>query len=55
MALQSLFRTTTNLKVNPADTTISVAVLPTETSGRILLYSSKKEENVKYTGISGTP
>ena len=55
MALQSLFRTTTNLKVNPADTTISVAVLPTATSGRIRLYSSKQEELVKYTGISGTP
>lgn len=52
MSFESLFRTTTTLKVNPSDVVIPVAVLPTITSGRMRIYSAKQEELISFTWIS---
>lgn len=54
MAFQSLFRTTTALKIIPADTVITLATVPTVTSWRIRLYSAKQEELISFSGVSGS-
>lgn len=55
MSWQSLFRTTTGLKINPADTTITLAAIPTVTIGRVRIYSGKQEELVSFTWTTWTP
>lgn len=53
MAFESGYKSTLATKVNPWDTSITVATAPTITSGRIYLKSGSQEEWMEFTGLSG--
>lgn len=53
MAFESGYKSTLATKVNPWDTSITVATAPTITSGRIYLKSWSQEEWMEFTGLSG--
>lgn len=52
--LESGFVTTLAAKLAAADTTMTVAVAPTVTKGRLFLKSGSVKEWIKFTGVSGT-
>lgn len=53
MAFESGYKSTLATKVNPWDTSITVATAPTITSGRLYLKSGSQEEWMEFTGVSG--
>jgi len=53
MAFESGYRSTLATKVNPWDTSITVATAPTITSGRLYLKSGSQEEWMEFTGVDG--
>lgn len=53
MAFESGYKSTLATKVNPWDTSITVATAPTITSGRLYLKSGSQEEWMDFTGVSG--
>ena len=53
MAFESGYKSTLATKVNPWDTSITVATAPTITSGRIYLKSGSQEEWMEFTWLSG--
>lgn len=54
MAFESGYKSTLATKVNPWDTSITVATPPTITSGRIYLKSGSQEEWMEFTWLSGS-
>ena len=54
MAFESWFKTTLAVKLNPWDTSMTLAIAPTVTAGRIYLKSGNQEEWINFTGVSGT-
>lgn len=52
MAFESGYKSTLATKVNPWDTSITVATAPTITSGRLYLKSWSQEEWMDFTGVS---
>lgn len=54
MAFESWFKTTLAVKLNPGDTSMTLAIAPTVTAGRIYLKSGNQEEWINFTGVSGT-
>lgn len=53
MAFESGYKSTLATKVNPWDTSITVATAPTITSGRLYLKSGSQEEWMEFTGVDG--
>lgn len=53
MAFESGYKSTLATKVNPWDTSITVATAPTITSGRLYLKSGSQEEWMDFTGVDG--
>lgn len=53
MAFESGYKSTLATKVNPWDTSITVATAPTITAGRLYLKSGSQEEWMEFTGLSG--
>lgn len=53
MAFESGYKSTLATKVNPWDTSITVATAPTITSGRLYLKSGSQEEWMEFTGLDG--
>ena len=53
MAFESGYKSTLATKVNPWDTSLTVATPPTITSGRIYLKSWSQEEWMEFTWLSG--
>lgn len=53
MAFESGYKSTLATKVNPWDTSLTVAVAPSITSGRIYLKSWSQEEWMEFTWLSG--
>ena len=53
MAFESGYKSTLATKLNPWDTTLTVATPPTITSGRIYLKSWSQEEWVEFTWLDG--
>lgn len=50
---ESGFKTTLALRLDPTDTTMTVATAPTRTSGRLYLKSGSQKEWISFTGVSG--
>ena len=50
--LETGYRSTLGAKLNAADTSITVAVAPTVTAGRMHIYSGNTHAWIKYTGVS---
>ncbi len=48
------FSTTLAAKLNPADTTATLATVPTRTAGRMFLKNGTTKEWISYTGVSGS-
>lgn len=53
MAFESGYKSTLATKLNPWDTTLTVATAPSITSGRLYLKSGSQEEWIEFTGVSG--
>lgn len=53
MAFESGYKSTLATKVNPGDTSLTVATPPTITAGRIYLKSGSQEEWMDFTWVSG--
>lgn len=53
MAFESGYKSTLATKLNPWDTTLTVATAPTITSGRLYLKSGSQEEWIDFTGVDG--
>lgn len=53
MAFESGYKSTLATKVNPWDTSLTVAVAPSITAGRIYLKSWSQEEWMEFTWVSG--
>ena len=54
MAFESGYKSTLATKLNPWDTSLTVATAPTITSGRLYLKSWSQEEWIEFTGVTGT-
>lgn len=54
MAFETGYKSTLAVKLNPGDTSMTVAVAPTITAGRLYLKSGSQEEWIDFTGVSGT-
>ena len=53
MAFESGYKSTLATKLNPWDTTLTVATAPSVTSGRLYLKSGSQEEWIDFTGVDG--
>lgn len=53
MAFESGYKSTLATKLNPGDTSLTVATPPTITSGRLYLKSGSQEEWIDFTWVSG--
>ncbi len=53
MAFESGYKSTLATKLNPWDTTLTVATAPSITSGRLYLKSGSQEEWIDFTGVDG--
>lgn len=53
MAFESGYKSTLATKLNPWDTSLTVATVPTITAGRLYLKSGSQEEWIEFTGVSG--
>ena len=53
MAFESGYKSTLATKLNPWETSLTVATAPTITAGRVYLKSWSQEEWMEFTGVSG--